>query len=85
MSRVMRLLTIASDLIRSKPLQVFVRESNIDRALKMLKRKMQSEGVFREMRQHRFYEKPTEKKTRQRAEGIRHIRKPHESRLCATD
>jgi small subunit ribosomal protein S21 len=60
---------------QEKPLQVFVRENNIDRALKVLKRKMQREGVFREMRQHRFYEKPSERKTRRRAEGIRRMRK----------
>lgn len=56
-------------------MHVFVYENNVDRALKMLKRKMQREGVFREMRLHRFYEKPSEKKTRERAEGIRRIRK----------
>jgi small subunit ribosomal protein S21 len=56
-------------------LQVLVHENNVDRALKVLKRKMQREGVFREMRVHRFYKKPSEKKTRQRAEGIRRRRK----------
>jgi small subunit ribosomal protein S21 len=40
-------------------LQVFVRDNNVDQALKVLKRKMQREGVFREMKRRRFYEKPS--------------------------
>jgi small subunit ribosomal protein S21 len=67
------------DLRRIHPIQRILvsarRTPRRDRALKVLKRKMQREGVFREMRQHRFYEKPSEKKTRRRAEGIRRIRK----------
>jgi small subunit ribosomal protein S21 len=56
-------------------LQVFVRENDVDRALKVLKRKLQREGVFREMKLHRFYEKPSERKTRERAEATRRARK----------
>jgi small subunit ribosomal protein S21 len=56
-------------------LQVFVRDNNVDQALKVLKRKMQREGVFREMRRRRFYEKPSEKLARERSEGIRRMRK----------
>jgi small subunit ribosomal protein S21 len=56
---------------RSKTiLQVFVRDNNIDQALRALKRKMQREGVFREMKRRRFYEKPSDKATRERAESI---------------
>jgi small subunit ribosomal protein S21 len=56
-------------------LQVFVRDNNVDQALKILKRKMQREGVFREMKRRRFYEKPSERTTRQKAEAIRRMRK----------
>ena len=56
-------------------MQVFVRDNNMDQALKALKKKMQREGVFREMKRHTFYEKPSEKKTREKAEGIRRARK----------
>jgi small subunit ribosomal protein S21 len=56
-------------------LQIIVRDNNIDQALKALKRKMQREGIFREMKRRSFYEKPSEKKTRERAEGIRRSRK----------
>jgi len=56
-------------------LRVLVRDNNIDQALRVLKKKMQREGVFREMKQRRSYEKPSERKTRERAEAIRRARK----------
>jgi small subunit ribosomal protein S21 len=56
-------------------LQVFVRDNNVDQALRVLKKKMQREGVFREMKRRRFYEKPSEKETRERAEAIRRAHK----------
>jgi small subunit ribosomal protein S21 len=56
-------------------LQVLVRDNNIDQALRVLKRKMQREGVFREMKQRRFYEKPSEKTVREKAESVRRRRK----------
>jgi small subunit ribosomal protein S21 len=55
--------------------QVFVRDNNVDQALKALKRKMQREGVFREMKLRKHYEKPSERKARERAEAIRRARK----------
>ena len=56
-------------------LQVFVRDNNIDQALRVLKKKMQREGVFREMKQRRSYEKPSVRRTRERSEAIRRARK----------
>ncbi|QIG52388.1 30S ribosomal protein S21 [Nordella sp. HKS 07] len=56
-------------------MQVFVRDNNIDQALKILKKKMQREGLFREIKRRSAYEKPSERKTRERAEAIRRIRK----------
>jgi small subunit ribosomal protein S21 len=56
-------------------LQVFVRDNNVDQALKALKRKMQKEGLFREMRARRAYEKPSERRIREHAEAIRRARK----------
>jgi small subunit ribosomal protein S21 len=56
-------------------LQVLVRDNNVDQALRVLKKKMQREGVFREMKRRRFYEKPSEKATRERGEAIRRARK----------
>jgi small subunit ribosomal protein S21 len=60
---------------KDRPLQVLVRDNNVDQALRVLKKKMQREGVFREMKQRRAYEKPSERKTRERAEAIRRARK----------
>ena len=56
-------------------LQIFVRDNNVDQALRMLKKRMQREGVFREMKRRRFYEKPSEVRVRERAEAIRRARK----------
>jgi small subunit ribosomal protein S21 len=56
-------------------LQVFVRENNVDQALRILKKKMQREGIFREMKRRKAYEKPSERKTREKAEAIRRARK----------
>jgi small subunit ribosomal protein S21 len=56
-------------------LQVFVRDNNVDQALRILKKKMQREGVFREMKQRRFYEKPSTKATREKGEAVRRARK----------
>ena len=56
-------------------MQVLVRDNNVDQALRVLKKKMQREGVFREMKQRKAYEKPTERKNRERAEAIRRARK----------
>jgi small subunit ribosomal protein S21 len=56
-------------------LQVIVRDNNVDQALRVLKKKMQREGVFREMKRRKAYEKPSERKTREKAEAIRRARK----------
>jgi len=55
--------------------QVLVRDNNVDQALKVLKKKMQREGVFREMKLRNFYEKPSEKRAREKAEAVRRTRK----------
>lgn len=56
-------------------MQVLVRENNVDQALRVLKKKMQREGIFREMKLRNHYEKPSERKARERAEAIRRARK----------
>ncbi|THF50210.1 30S ribosomal protein S21 [Allorhizobium terrae] len=56
-------------------MQVLVRDNNVDQALRVLKKKMQREGLFREMKARSAYEKPSEKKTREKAEAIRRTRK----------
>ena len=56
-------------------MQVFVRDNNVEQALRVLKKKMQREGVFREMKRRRFYEKPSEQAARQKGDAIRRLRK----------
>jgi small subunit ribosomal protein S21 len=56
-------------------LQVLVRDNNVDQALRVLKKKMQREGIFREMKARKAYEKPSERKTREKAEAVRRNRK----------
>jgi small subunit ribosomal protein S21 len=56
-------------------MQVIVRDNNVDQALRVLKKKMQREGIFREMKLRRHYEKPSERKAREKAEAIRRARK----------
>jgi small subunit ribosomal protein S21 len=55
--------------------QVLVRDNNVDQALRVLKKKMQREGVFREMKLRRHYEKPSERKVREKSEAVRRARK----------
>ena len=56
-------------------MQVLVRDNNVDQALRALKKKLQREGVYREMKMRRFFEKPSEKKTREQAAAVRRARK----------
>lgn len=54
---------------------VNVRDNNVEQALRVLKKKMQREGIFREMKLRRHYEKPSEKKAREQSESVRRWRK----------
>ena len=56
-------------------MQVLVRDNNVDQALRVLKKKMQREGIFREIKLRGAYEKPSERKAREKAEAIRRARK----------
>lgn len=62
-------------------LQIVVRDNNIDQALKALKKKLQREGLFREMKLRDHFEKPSEKRARERAEAIRRARKLQRKKL----
>lgn len=55
--------------------EVQVRDNNVDQALRALKKKMQREGLYREMRMRRHYEKPSERRAREKAEAVRRYRK----------
>lgn len=62
-------------------MQVFVRDNNIDGALRVLKKKMQRDGTFREMKRRRAYEKPSERRAREKADAVRRYRKAMRKRM----
>ena len=62
-------------------MQVLVRDNNVDQALRALKKKMQREGIFREMKMRGHYEKPSEKRAREKAAAIRRARKLERKRM----
>ena len=67
--------------VKSQNVQVIVRDNNVDQALRALKKKMQREGVFREMKLRRSFEKPSERRAREKAEAIRRHRKLMRKRM----
>jgi small subunit ribosomal protein S21 len=62
-------------------MQVEVRNNDVDQALKVLKKKMQREGIFKEMKRRRFFEKGSEKRSRESAEAVNRARKAEAKRL----
>jgi small subunit ribosomal protein S21 len=71
-----------SDLSRfQRFMQIIVRENNVDQALRALKKKLQREGVYREMKLRRHYEKPSEKRAREKAAAVRRARKMERKRV----
>jgi small subunit ribosomal protein S21 len=62
-------------------MQVFMRDNDVNAAPRALKGKMQREGTFREMKRPRSYEKPSEQRVRERAEGVCRHRKAVRKRL----
>jgi small subunit ribosomal protein S21 len=54
---------------------ISVRNNNVDQALRVLKKKLQTEGVLREMKLKQHFEKPSARKAREKAEAIRRQRK----------
>lgn len=66
---------------RNTDLEVFVRDNDIDQALRVLKKRMQREGIFREMKKRRAYEKPSERRAREKSEAVGRARKLERKRL----
>lgn len=64
-----------------KFMQILVRDNNVDQALRALKKKLQREGVYREMKLRRHYEKPSEKRAREKAAAVRRARKLERKRM----
>lgn len=66
---------MAHDPVIGRPLEVTVDERGVTRAIKKLRRRAQDEGVFREIKRRRFYEKPSEAKKRKQKEAARRRRR----------
>ena len=56
-------------------IEVLVRDNNVDKALRVLKKKLQKDGMFRELRLRQHYEKPSLKRQRKLKESLRRIAK----------
>ena len=56
-------------------MEIIVRDNNVDQAIRALKKKMQREGIYREMKLRRHFEKPSKRRARERAEAVRRHRK----------
>jgi small subunit ribosomal protein S21 len=62
-------------------MRVLVRDNNVEQAMRVLKKKLQREGLFREMRARRAYEKPSERRVREHAQAIARHRKANRKKL----
>ena len=62
-------------------MEVQVRDNNIEQALRALKKKMQREGIYREMKMRRHFEKPSERRVREQSEAMRRYRKLMRKRM----
>lgn len=62
-------------------MQVFVRDNNIDQALRVLKKRMIREGIFREIKLRAAYIKPSEQRAMEKAQAIRRQRKLMRKRM----
>jgi small subunit ribosomal protein S21 len=56
-------------------LTITVHHNDVEFALRLLKRQLQKSGLLREIRRRRQYEKPSERRRRQKRDGIRKTRK----------
>ncbi|HYM03700.1 MAG TPA: 30S ribosomal protein S21, partial [Stellaceae bacterium] len=62
-------------------MRVFLWDNDMNSALRVLKKKMQREGTFREMKRRRSYEKPSERRAREKGEAVRRYRKVLRKRM----
>tara|TARA_R110002167_G_scaffold226071_1_gene431281 strand:+ start:184 stop:393 length:210 start_codon:yes stop_codon:yes gene_type:complete len=62
-------------------LEVQVRKNDVVKAMRILKKKLEREGVMQELRQREYYEKPSEKKRREKKANIRRYKKEQRERM----
>ena len=56
-------------------IKIEVKDNNVDQALRILKRKLQREGFFKILKIKSNYEKPSERKKREKSENIKRAKK----------
>ena len=62
-------------------INVRVFNNNVEKAIRVLKKKMLKEGIIKELKQRRYYEKPSEKRLKENKENIRRWRKAQRRRM----
>ena len=60
---------------------VIVKNGNVDRASRTLKKKLQKEGGLKELKQRQYFEKPSEKRARKKAEGIKRYQRNERKKI----
>ena len=75
--------TLSQTELTLRPLEVVVDGDNVERAIKALKRKVAHEGIYKELKRRRFYEKPSVKRKRKQREAERRRRKERRRALRA--
>jgi small subunit ribosomal protein S21 len=56
-------------------IEIIVKDNDVEQALKVLKRKIARDGLLKQLKTKRNYEKPSEKRKRKERESLRRIRK----------
>ncbi len=56
-------------------MQITVQDNNVEKAIKLLKRKLTKEGVFRQLKERRYFEKPSDSKRRKQRQARRRVRR----------
>ena len=62
-------------------IEVRVFNNNVEKAIRVLKKKMLKEGIIKELKERRYYEKPSEKRLKEQKENIRRWRKAQRRRM----
>ena len=62
-------------------INVKVFNNNVEKAIRVLKKKMLKEGLIKELKERRYYEKPSEKRLKENKENIRRWRKAQKRRM----
>jgi small subunit ribosomal protein S21 len=54
---------------------VEVRNGNLEKAMRVLKKKVQKEGLLKELKDRQYYTKPSEKRREAKKQGIKNVKK----------